>query len=168
MLGKVLRLPQSFFDTTPSGRVINRFSRDTEVLDTLLPTSLVQAIGCFFSILTSLLIVTIANIYFLAVLVPVIAAYLVLQRFYIPACVELQRIESTTRSPIYTNLGEAVAGVATIRAYGRGSYVRALWEAASLRPFLKRTTHTSHRAAAPLASSSTRLTSTSTPTATRS
>ena len=39
------------------------------------------------------------------------------ERFYIPACRELQRIESISRSPIYSGLGEAVNGVETIRAF---------------------------------------------------
>lgn len=43
LLDKVLRLPVSFFDTNPSGRVLNRFTRDTEVMDSVLPLSLEQA-----------------------------------------------------------------------------------------------------------------------------
>ena len=43
LLDRVLRLPVSFFDTNPSGRIINRFSRDTEIMDSVLPLSLVQA-----------------------------------------------------------------------------------------------------------------------------
>ena len=122
MLRKVLRMPQTFFDTTPSGRIINRFSRDTEVLDNLLPASLSQFLACFFSILTSFIVISVVNPWFVLVLVPILFLYLKLQRYYIPACVELQRIESTTRSPIYASLGEAVAGIPTIRAYGRGSH----------------------------------------------
>ena len=45
-----------------------------------------------------------------------------IQRFYIPACRELQRIESITRSPIYSGLGEAVSGVETIRAFRVGGF----------------------------------------------
>jgi ABC-type multidrug transport system fused ATPase/permease subunit len=43
MLDRVLRLPVAFFDTNPSGRIINRFSRDTEIMDSVLPQSLAQA-----------------------------------------------------------------------------------------------------------------------------
>lgn len=43
LLDRVLRLPVSFFDTNPSGRIINRFSRDTEIMDSVLPLSLSQA-----------------------------------------------------------------------------------------------------------------------------
>ena len=62
------------------------------------------------------------NPWFVLVLIPVLAAYLKLQRYYIPSCIELQRIESVTRSPIYASLGEAVVRIPTIRAYGRGAH----------------------------------------------
>jgi ABC-type multidrug transport system fused ATPase/permease subunit len=47
------------------------------------------------------------------------------QRYYIPSARELQRIESITRSPIYSKFSEALAGVATIRAYRREDYFTA-------------------------------------------
>ena len=57
--------------------------------------------------------------YFTIAFVPIIMIYVMIQRYYIPTARELQRIESITRSPIFANFGEAVAGVATIRAYGK-------------------------------------------------
>lgn len=52
-----------------------------------------------------------------------------LQRYYIPGARELQRIESVTRSPIYSKFSEALAGVATIRAYRREEYFTAASDA---------------------------------------
>ena len=126
MLHKVMRMPQSFFDQTPSGRVINRFSRDTEVLDSLLPMVLVQMIGCLFNIITTFVIISVGSQWFIIALPFIAYAYGRVQRYYIPSCIELQRIESVTRSPIYSDLGEAVAGVPTIRAYGCASHFIAL------------------------------------------
>jgi ATP-binding cassette subfamily C (CFTR/MRP) protein 1 len=122
MLAKVLRLPASFFDATPSGRIINRFSKDTETLDGTLPMVLVQMTGCIFNIVTTFVIISVASQWFIIALVPIFASYFALQRYYIPAYAELQRIESISRSPIYSDLAEAVAGVATIRAYRAGGH----------------------------------------------
>ena len=117
LLGRVLKMPMSFFDTTPSGRIINRFSRDTETIDSVLPGIVVQFLGCISNIITTLAIICAATLWFMIALPPIFLIYISVQRFYIPACRELQRIESITRSPIYSGLGEAVLGVETIRAY---------------------------------------------------
>ena len=82
----------------------------------------IQFLGCIVSIFTTLVIVCAATKWFTLALPPIIFVYLTIQRFYIPACRELQRIESITRSPIYSGLGEACAGVETIRAYGQGAH----------------------------------------------
>ena len=122
LLTRVLKMPMSFFDTTPSGRIINRFSRDTETIDIVLPGIVVQFLGCISNIITTLIIVCVATKWFTVALAPIIIVYVMIQRFYIPACRELQRIESITRSPIYSGLGEAVSGVETIRAFRVGGF----------------------------------------------
>lgn len=122
LLLRVMKMPMSFFDTTPSGRIINRFSRDTETIDIILPGIVVQFMGCITNIITTLVIVCVATKWFTVALVPIITIYILIQRFYIPACRELQRIESVSRSPIYSGLGEAVNGVETIRAYRVGEH----------------------------------------------
>ena len=112
-----MKFPMAFFDTTPSGRIINRFSRDTETMDIILPGIIIQFLGCITSIITTLAIVCVATGWFTLALPPIMFLYISVQRFYIPACRELQRIESISRSPIYSGLGEAVNGVETIRAF---------------------------------------------------
>ncbi len=61
MLNHLLRLPKSFFDTNPAGRILNRFSRDTDIMDSTLPTTMIQFTGCVALFMASLIVVSIAT-----------------------------------------------------------------------------------------------------------
>lgn len=122
LLGHILRLPKSFFDTNPAGRVLNRFSKDVETMDSVLNQSISQLCNCFATYFATLIVISIATKWFGLAVVPITIVYILLQRFYIPTARELQRLESVTRSPIYSKFSEALAGVATIRAYRREAY----------------------------------------------
>ena len=118
LLARVLKLPMSFFDTTPSGRVINRFSRDMEILDTQIGGLLVQVLSAAFNILTSLIVISIATQGFVLVALPfLLVLYVMLQRIFVRTSRELQRLEAVTRSPIYSNFRETVDGIPIIRAF---------------------------------------------------
>ncbi|KXZ51207.1 hypothetical protein GPECTOR_13g694 [Gonium pectorale] len=117
LLDHILALPKSFFDTNPAGRILNRFSRDTDIMDSTLAASLIQFAGSVATYIAILIVITIATKWFGIALVPLTIIYFTIQRYYIPAARELQRIESVSRSPIYSRFAEALLGVATIRAY---------------------------------------------------
>ena len=125
LLTHLLRLPKAFFDTNTAGRILNRFSRDTEVMDTVLSQSMVQFLNCFATYVAILIVISVATRWFAIAIAPITVIYVVVQRYYIPAARELQRIESVLRSPIYSKFSEALQGVATIRAYGKGAYFTA-------------------------------------------
>ena len=118
MLHNVLRSPMSFFDTTPIGRILNRFSRDIETIDNILPSLIRSWINTIFSVVSTIVVISYSTPIFLVVIIPLGILYYFIQRFYIPTSRQLKRIESTTRSPIYVHFSETVAGVSTIRAFG--------------------------------------------------
>lgn len=118
LLVHLLKLPMSFFDTNPSGRIVNRFSRDMDIVDMTLTQSMAQCLGCFGIFLGILVVICMATPFFTPFLIPLTLVYFWIQRLYIPSGRELQRLESISRSPIYTQFGETINGVATIRAYG--------------------------------------------------
>ncbi|XP_063822466.1 multidrug resistance-associated protein 1 isoform X1 [Ostrinia nubilalis] len=119
LLGGVLRAPSiGFFDCTPVGRVLNRFSKDVDVLDNVLPMTLRGWTSCFFAVLGTLFVISFSTPIFLAVILPIGVVYYIIQRFYVATSRQLKRLESVSRSPIYSHFGESITGASTIRAYG--------------------------------------------------
>lgn len=79
MLANVLRSPMMFFDTTPSGRIVNRFSRDVETLDNTLPQQLRSWMNTFFGALSTLVIISYSTPIFMAVILPLGVFYYLVQ-----------------------------------------------------------------------------------------
>ncbi|CAL1544372.1 unnamed protein product, partial [Lymnaea stagnalis] len=117
MLDRVLKAPMSFFDTTPIGRIVNRFSRDVETLDNQLPQIIFMWIMCVFSVLATLVVISINTPIFTSVILPLFVAYLAVQRFFVPTSRQLKRLEAITRSPIYSHFSETLTGSHVIRAF---------------------------------------------------
>ncbi|KAJ3010103.1 hypothetical protein HKX48_007579 [Thoreauomyces humboldtii] len=117
-LSRVLEAPVRFFDSTPLGRIINRFSKDTDTIDTTLADSFRMFINTFSGAVSTFILIIYATPIFLAPLVPILCIYYVFQKLYRGASRELKRLDSTTRSPLYASFGETLVGAASIRAYG--------------------------------------------------
>jgi ATP-binding cassette, subfamily C (CFTR/MRP), member 1 len=117
MLESVLRAPTSFFDQTPIGRIISRFSRDVNAVDQLLPQAFSQMLATVLNLLASYAYIATVFPIFLAVGVPVTFLYYLLQRFYNRTSIELKRLDSISKSPIYAGFSETLGGLSTIRAY---------------------------------------------------
>ncbi|GFO05509.1 canalicular multispecific organic anion transporter 1, partial [Plakobranchus ocellatus] len=117
MLASIFHSPMSFFDTTPLGRVMNRFSRDIEVVDNMLPLIVRDYVTTMFACLVTLIIICISSPLFLSLIIPILIIFLFIQNFYIPTSRQLKRIESVTRSPVYIHFSETISGGPTIRAY---------------------------------------------------
>lgn len=119
LLNTIFRLPMSFFDTTPLGRIMNRFSKDVDIVDLTLPAAVRMWISFFFNVVAILIVISISTPIFMSVIVPLGIFYYFVQSFYITTSRQLKRVESVTRSPIYSHFGESVTGQQTIRAYGK-------------------------------------------------
>merc|ERR1711871_1761696 len=117
-LRTVLLAPMSFFDTTPLGRIMNRFSKEIYTVDNMIPGTLNGFLGCSFKVFSTLVLISAITPMFLFLL-PVIAyIYRSAQRYYIKTARELKRLDSISRSPIFATFGETLDGLSTIRAYG--------------------------------------------------
>ena len=79
MLSAVLKAPLTFFETTPAGRILNRFSRDIETVDTLLPELMESWLLSAFDVLATITILLYSTPIFLAIAVPLAVLYYFIQ-----------------------------------------------------------------------------------------
>ncbi|KAK2714333.1 hypothetical protein QYM36_008785, partial [Artemia franciscana] len=117
MLARLMKSPMSFFDTTPLGRIVNRFSKDVDVVDNLIPMSLRMGITMFLAVIGTLVVISYSTPIFIAVIIPIGVLYYFMQLVYVSTSRQLKRLESVTRSPIYSHFGETISGAPVIRAY---------------------------------------------------
>uniref|UniRef100_A0A670IZ84 ATP binding cassette subfamily C member 3 n=1 Tax=Podarcis muralis TaxID=64176 RepID=A0A670IZ84_PODMU len=125
LLENKLHTPQSFYDTTPIGRIINRFSKDIYVIDEVIPPTILMFLGTFFVSVSTMIVIIASTPLFAVVIIPLAILYFFAQRFYVATSRQLKRLESVSRSPIYSHFSETVTGASVIRAYRRGkAFVR--------------------------------------------
>ncbi|KAG9066592.1 hypothetical protein KI688_012500 [Linnemannia hyalina] len=108
----------SFFDTTPLGRIVNRFSTDIFATDNTLPWSFMSVLMFGISVLGTIIVIAATTPIFLAIVPPLAAGFVLVQIYYIRPSRSLKRIDSTSRSPVYQHFTETLVGVSTIRAMG--------------------------------------------------
>ncbi|XP_052824006.1 ATP-binding cassette sub-family C member 10 isoform X2 [Octopus bimaculoides] len=117
LLRTILKAPTSFFDVTPIGRILNRFSSDTFSIDDSLPFVLNLLLANVYSLLGTLVIICYGLPWFCVLLVPLGFLYYFIQQYYRYTSREIKRISSITQSHIYAQFSETVSGLSVIRAF---------------------------------------------------
>lgn len=120
MLDRVLRAPMSWFNTTPSGRIMNRFSKDIDTVDVTIRFNVRLLMVIALRSVTSLILISVGSVYSIIFIFPIVLLYFLFQIFYVSTSRQLKRIESTTKSPIYSHFNETIMGTSSIRAFGVG------------------------------------------------
>uniref|UniRef100_A0A673H1H8 ABC-type glutathione-S-conjugate transporter n=1 Tax=Sinocyclocheilus rhinocerous TaxID=307959 RepID=A0A673H1H8_9TELE len=121
LLNNVLHSPMSFFESTPSGNLLNRFSKEIDAIDCMIPDGLKMMLGYMFKLLEVCIIVLMATPFAGVIILPLTLLYAFIQSFYVATSCQLRRLESVSRSPIYTHFNETVQGAGVIRAFGEQS-----------------------------------------------
>lgn len=119
MLAKVLHAPVPlFFDVQTVGSILNKFGKDLETIDVNIPEFFYQTCLQFF-ILSSVVILCIWSLPLLALyFIPLFSALVYMARKYSFVSRDLKRLESISRTPIYSSFTETLSGIETIRAFG--------------------------------------------------
>ncbi|KAL8828283.1 MAG: hypothetical protein Q9191_002678 [Dirinaria sp. TL-2023a] len=127
---RVLRAPMSFYDTTPLGRITNRFAKDVDTMD----NNLTDAMRMYFftlAMITSVFILIIVYFHYFAIaLGPLFLMFLFSSSYYRTSAREMKRHEAVLRSGVFARFGEGVSGLASIRAYGLQNQFTAVLRAA--------------------------------------
>eukprot|EP01033_Poteriospumella_lacustris_P004219 gene4219-3010_t len=120
VLRRVLFFPVSFFDITPIGRIINRFSQDMATIDEDLAQTMSQVISMIGSVAGSIgAIAGSTKGTFLILMVPLSFLYRIFNVYFRKTNTAIARLEAVSRSPIYADFSQTLSGTITIRAYGQ-------------------------------------------------
>ncbi|EGZ18266.1 multidrug resistance protein ABC superfamily [Phytophthora sojae] len=115
---KVLGAPvTTFFDVTPVGRILNRFSRDLDQVDNPLPYFSLWMMLYIFQMSSAFIVCAAADPYVLILYIPVGYAFMFAIRIYQSSARELKRLDSTSRSPFLNLVSETISGIETVRSY---------------------------------------------------
>lgn len=121
MLDSLMRAPLSFFELTPTGRILNLFSRDTYVVDQIL-ARVIQNLCRTLAVCLSIVVVIGSSFPpFLVSVIPLGWFYIRVMQYYLATSRELKRLDAVSRSPIFAWFSESLAGLSTIRAFNQQS-----------------------------------------------
>ncbi|EFN66324.1 Probable multidrug resistance-associated protein lethal(2)03659, partial [Camponotus floridanus] len=117
MFSALIRTGMRFFDTNPSGRILNRFSKDMGTIDELLPKACLDAGQMNMMMFGSLIVTCIVNPIFLVPIVFISIIFYWIRKVYLKTSKNIKRLEGMSRSPVFTHLNATLNGLTTIRAY---------------------------------------------------
>ncbi|KAG0268348.1 hypothetical protein DFQ27_006971 [Actinomortierella ambigua] len=119
LLANILGAPIRFFDTTPVGRIMNRFTKDMETVDQETAPVASSLMFDLLGIITNIAVISYVTPKFLFAAFFIAIMFYLMAGLYLRTSRELKRIESVTKSPVFSHFGESLSGVSTIRAFGQ-------------------------------------------------
>ncbi|CAK4629980.1 unnamed protein product [Aphanomyces euteiches] len=124
LLAKVIQAPvNTFFDITPVGRILNRFSGDLDQVDSQLPFFGVLFLQFAFQIIAVAIVCAVSSPFILIIYVPMLYLFYKVQAFFNASSGDLKRLESVSRTPVVNLISETNSGLSTIRAFDMTDYL---------------------------------------------
>lgn len=115
----ISRASLQWFETIPTGRLLNLFSRDVNVIDEVLPRVLHGFFRTMIVVLGVLVVVSVSVPPFLLAVIPLAFIYRAVLRYYLATSREIKRLDAVSKTPIFTWFQESLGGLSTIRAFGQ-------------------------------------------------
>ncbi|CAK1548541.1 unnamed protein product [Leptosia nina] len=124
MFSNILSATTRFFDTNPSGRILNRFSKDMGVVDEVMPRMFLDSIQVFMVMSGIIVMVAIVSPYMLLTTVFCGVLMYLWTMIYLATAQAIKRVEGVTRSPVFSHVSASMAGLSTVRACGAQDMLR--------------------------------------------
>ncbi|KAK4879109.1 hypothetical protein RN001_007255 [Aquatica leii] len=118
MLSSLIRAPLSFFYLNSSGRILNRFAKDLGTIDDVLPNTAIVAFRIFLNAIGVLTVTCIISPWFIIPAICIFVSFFCARKIYLATNLNVLRVESISRSPIYGHANTCLQGLATIRVFG--------------------------------------------------
>ncbi|KAJ6338477.1 hypothetical protein OIU76_008032 [Salix suchowensis] len=119
ILYSILHAPMSFFDTTPSGRILSRASSDQTNIDIFLPFMLALTIAMYISVLAIVIIICQYTWPTVFLVIPLGWLNFWYRGYFLATSRELTRLDSITKAPVIHHFSESISGVMTIRSFSK-------------------------------------------------
>ncbi|XP_058082150.1 ABC transporter C family member 14-like isoform X2 [Magnolia sinica] len=119
ILNSLLRAPMSFFDTTPSGRILSRASTDQTNIDIFIPFLVGLSVSMYITVLSIIAITCQVAWPTIILIIPLAWLNFWYRGYYLASSRELTRLDSITKAPVIHHFSESVSGVMTIRCFNK-------------------------------------------------
>lgn len=118
MFSTMIKGIMRFFDTSSSGRILNRFTKDMGALDEILPRTLLDVLQIYATLGAILVLNAIALYWTLIPSVILLTLFYFFVKVYLKTAQSIKRLEGTTKSPVFGMVTSSLNGIATIRSSG--------------------------------------------------
>jgi len=116
-LERIIKAPMSFFDSTPTGRILNRFSNDMRVADTQVTPSGSTTVIRFATLVGSIILMCVLLPWLIIVFIPMVLIFVYTQQYYSSTSRECRRLDKISKSPIFAFFTQSIRGSSVVRAY---------------------------------------------------
>ncbi|PNF26812.1 hypothetical protein B7P43_G17381 [Cryptotermes secundus] len=118
MFTSITRATMRFFNSNPSGQILNRFSKDMGTVDEIVPLTMIDCIQIGLSLLGIIVVVAVVNVWLLIPAAVMFLIFCILRVYFVATSRSVKRLEGITRSPVFSHLSASLQGLTTIRALG--------------------------------------------------
>ncbi|XP_065349429.1 probable multidrug resistance-associated protein lethal(2)03659 [Cloeon dipterum] len=117
MFDSITRATMEFFNTNPSGRILNRFSKDMGAVDELLPMAMIDCLQIALALIGIVTVIAVVNVWLLIPTAVISVIFYFIRVIYLKTSRSVKRLEGVTRSPVFSHLNASIHGLTTIRAF---------------------------------------------------